>query len=49
MALYRWDDGILVGADSAEEESQNRCDCQRNDGDGDDGDRGPEEEGMPLP
>jgi hypothetical protein len=49
MALYCGDDGILVGADSAKEESQDRCDCERDDRDGDDGDRGPEQEGMPLP
>ena len=38
-----------MGAHSAEEESQDRCDCQREDRDGDSGDRSPEEEGVPLP
>ena len=38
-----------MGADSAEEEAQDRCECQRDERDGDDGDCGPEEEGVPLP
>jgi hypothetical protein len=38
-----------VGADSTEKKSQDRCDCQREDRDGNDGDCGPKKEGMPLP
>jgi len=49
LLLDRGDDGILVGADSAEEESQDRCDRQRKDRDCDYCDRDPEEESVPLP
>lgn len=47
--LDAWDDRVLVGADSVEQASEDWRQRQRDDGDGDDGDRGPEQEGVPLP
>lgn len=43
------DDGVLAGADAGEQAAQDGCERERDGGDCDEGEDGPEEEGVPLP